>query len=59
MEQNHRNSSRHRLEEHNLLNWLKATRKRMNAEELKPERVEQFQILSEMGERYKQVNQYL
>jgi len=26
MEKNHRNPSRHRLEEHNMLNWLKATR---------------------------------
>lgn len=24
MEKNHRNPSRHRLEEHDLLNWLKA-----------------------------------
>lgn len=28
IETNHRNPSRHRLEEHDLLNWLKATRKR-------------------------------
>ena len=30
---NHRNPSRHRIEEHNMLNWLKATRKRLNAGE--------------------------
>lgn len=36
---NHRNPSRHRIEEHDMLNWLKATRKRMNAGELKSERV--------------------
>lgn len=47
---NHRNPSQHRVEEHDLLNWLKATRKRMNAEELKEERVELFQKLLEMGE---------
>lgn len=35
IESNHRNPSRHRLEEHDMLNWLKATRKRMNAGELK------------------------
>ena len=58
METNHRNPSRHRLEEHDLLNWMKATRKRMNAGELKPERVELFLKLMEMGERYKRVNQY-
>lgn len=58
METNHRNPSRHRLEEHDLLNWMKATRKRMNAGELKPDRVELFQKLLEMGEKYKRVNQY-
>lgn len=58
IEANHRNPSRHRLEEHNMLNWLKATRKRMNAGELKKERLELFQKLLELGERYKRVNQY-
>lgn len=58
METNHRNPSRHRLEEHDMLNWLKATRKKINAEELKEERVELFRNLLEMGEKYKRVNQY-
>ena len=31
MEKNHRNPSRHRMEEHDMLNWLKANRKKMNA----------------------------
>ena len=55
---NHRNPSRHRIEEHDMLNWLKATRKKMNAGELKEERVELFQKLVEIGEKYKRVNQY-
>ena len=58
MEKNHRNSSRHRIEERDMLNWLKATRKKMNAGELKEERVELFQKLVEIGEKYKRVNQY-
>ena len=58
IETNHRNPSRHRLEEHDLLNWLKTTRKKMNAGELKADRVELFQKLLEMGEKYKRVNQY-
>ena len=58
METNHRNPSRHRLEEHDMLNWMKATRKKMNAGELKEERVELFQKLLEMGERCRRVNQY-
>ncbi len=40
IETNHRNPSRHRLEEHDMLYWLKANRKKMNAGELKPVRVE-------------------
>ena len=31
LEENHRNPSRHRIEEHDMLNWLKANRKVMNA----------------------------
>lgn len=58
IETNHRNPSRHRLEEHDLLNWIKATRKKLNAGELKEERVVLFQKLLELGERYKRVNQY-
>lgn len=58
METNHRNPSRHRFEEHDMLNWMKATRKKMNAGELKEERMEFFQKLMEMRERYKRVNQY-
>ena len=58
METNHRNPSRHRIEEHDMLNWLKATRKKMNAGELKEDRVELFQKLLEMGEKYKRKNHY-
>lgn len=57
MEKNHRNPSRHRIEEHDMLNWLKATRKKMNAGELKEERLVMFKELLELGERYKRVNQ--
>lgn len=58
IENNHRNPSRHRIEEHDMLNWLKATRKRMNAGELKPERIELFNRLIELMEENKHVNQY-
>lgn len=40
IESNQRNPSRHRIEEHDMLNWLKATRKRMNSGKLQDERVE-------------------
>ena len=55
---NHRNPSRHRIEEHDMLNWLKANRKRVNAGKLKPERVEMFNRLMELMEQYKRVNQW-
>ena len=58
IETNHRNPSRHRIEEHDHLNWLKASRKKMNAGGLKPERVELFERLLEMMEQYKRVNQW-
>ena len=32
IEREHRNPSKYKLEEHDLLNWLKATRKKVNAE---------------------------
>ena len=58
IEVNHRNPSRHRIEEHDYLNWLKANRKQMNAGTLKPERVEKFRKLLEMTEQYRRKNQY-
>ena len=42
-----------------MLNWLKANRKKMNTGELKEERMELFQKLLEMGEKYMRVNQYM
>lgn len=58
METNHRNPSRHRLEEHDMLNWLKTTRKKMNAGELKEERFVKFKELLALSELYKRKNQY-
>ena len=45
IEQNHRNPSKHRVEEHDMLNWLKANRKALNAGKMKPERVEKSTIV--------------
>ena len=56
---NHRNPSRHRIEEHDMLNWLKANRKKMNEGELRPERVELFSKLLALMGQYKHVNQYV
>ena len=55
---NHRNPSKHRIEEHDMLNWLKANRKALNAGKLKPNRVEMFNKLLALCEEYKRKNQY-
>ena len=59
LKDNKQNPSKHRLEEHHYLNWLKANRKLMNAGKLKAERVEKFRKLLEMTEQYKRKNQYI
>jgi hypothetical protein len=58
LEENHRNPSKHRIEEHDMLNWLKANRKAMNAGKMKSERIEKFKELMELSERYRRKNQY-
>ena len=55
---NKRNPSKHRIEEHDMLNWLKANRKVLNAGKMKAERVEKFRKLLEMMEQYRRKNQY-
>ena len=59
IETNHRNPSKHRIEEHDMLNWVKANRKVMNAGKMKPSRVEMFEKLLALMEENKRVNQYV
>ena len=58
IETNHRNPSKHRIEEHDMLNWVKANRKALNAGKMKPERVERFKELLALTEQYRRKNQY-
>ena len=58
IEENHRNPSKHRIEEHDMLNWVKCQRKLLNAGTLKPDRVEAFKKLLEIREENKRINQY-
>ena len=58
IETSRRNPSKHRIEEHDVLNWLKANRKALNAGKMKAERVEKFRKLLEMTDRYRRKNQY-
>ena len=58
IEANKRNPSKHRIEEHDMLNWVKANRKALNAGKMKAERIERFSRLLELMEKYKRKNQY-
>ena len=58
IEENHRNPSKHRIEEHDMLNWVKQQRNLLNAGRLKAERIERFKELLGMIEENKRVNQY-
>lgn len=58
MKENHRRPSKHRLEEHDMLNWFKATKKRIAKGELPAERLEKFKELLEVAKEYRRKNQY-
>jgi len=54
----HHNPSRHRIEEHDMLNRVKANRKLLNVGIMELERVKLFEKLQELSEKYKYKNQY-
>ncbi len=58
LEENHRNPSRHRIEEHDNLNWLKANRKVMNKGEMRLERIERLEELLALCEQNRRKNQW-
>ena len=58
IEANKRNPSKHRIEEHLMLNFVKHNRKLMNAGAMKPERVARFKELLRLIEENKHKNQY-
>lgn len=59
IETNQRNPSKHRIEEHLMLNFIKHNRKLMNKGEMKKERIEKFNELLAKLEEYKRVNQWV
>ena len=59
IEANKRNPSKHRIEEHDMLNWVKANRKQLNAGTMKEERVEAFKELLALIEQHKRINQWM
>ena len=58
IELEHRNPSKYRIEEHDMLNWVKANRKALNAGKMKADRVEKFKELLALTEQYRRKNQY-
>ena len=59
IESNHRNPSKHRIEEHLMLNWVKHNRKLLKAGKMAPEQVEMMEKLVDLWEKSKRVNQYV
>ena len=57
--ENHRRPSKFIDEERGMRNWWKHQQKLLNAGELKLERIEKFNKLLELGEKYRRVNQYV
>lgn len=58
IETNHWNPSKHRIEEHNMLSWIKQQRKLIKAGAFKPDRMKMFEKLQGLVEKYKRINQY-
>ena len=58
IEREHRNPSKYIPEERGLRNWVRHQQKLVNAGVLKLNRLEKFNELLQIGERYKHVNQY-
>lgn len=60
IESNHRNPSKHNPEERGLYyNWLHHNKKLLHSGKLKENRVEMFEKLLDVGDRYKRVNQWI
>lgn len=53
-----RRPSKHRIEEHLMLNWVKYNKKRMAKGELTPDRQKKFLQLMALAEKYRRLNQY-
>ena len=58
VEREHRNPSKYVDSERGLRNWVKQQKKLMNAGALEDGRLEMFNELLALGERYKRVNQW-
>lgn len=52
-----RRPSKHRIDDHLMLNWIKYNKKKMVRGKMPEERIAQFNKLMEVAERYRKVNQ--
>ena len=59
MEQNHRCPSRHRLEDHRMLNWIKYNKKQIVKGLFPDDRMERFNKLLDTAKKYHRLNQYV
>ena len=58
IEQHRRLPSKHRVEDHRLLNWLKYNRKKLSAGTLTADRQARFRQLLEWAAQYQRINQH-
>ena len=58
IEENHRRPSKHRIEEHDLLNWFKHTKKMIAKGDYPTDRLEKLAKLLELADKYRRKNQY-
>lgn len=58
METHHRRPSMHRIEEHDLLNWFKHTKKMIAKGDYPLDRLEKFAKLMKIADKYRRINQY-
>ena len=55
----HRRPSRHRVEEHRMLNWIKYNKKQATKGLLSEKREKLFSVLLDTAETYRRQNQYI
>ena len=58
MKSNQRRPSKHRIEEHLMLNWYKHNKKLAAKGEMPLSRLEKFNILLETADKFRRLNQY-
>lgn len=58
MNENHRRPSKHRIEEHDMLNWFKHCKKQIAKGCYSQERLEKFAHLLDVANQYRRLNQY-